>query len=215
MIDLYTFGTPNGQKVSILLEELGIPYNVKKIDITKGDQKSPGYLKINPNGKIPALVDHDGSAQTVVFETIAMMIYLCEKHGQKHPHFLPASGAARYKVLEWSLFQAAAVGPMLGQFGHFSVMAKEKIPYAIDRFRTEADRLFGVLDGKLAESKHLAGHEYSMADMATWPWINGFIVFYKADFGREKHPHLARWFDEVGARPAVQRGLRIPTKDQV
>jgi GST-like protein len=137
-MDLSTFGTPNGQKISILLEELGVPYNVKKIDITKREQKSPAYLKINPNGKIPALVD----GETTVFETIAMMIYLADKYEK----YLPKSGPKRYKVFEWCLFQATSLGPSLGQFGHFSVFAKEKVPHAIERFSHESS---GALINKL------------------------------------------------------------------
>lgn len=198
-MDLYTFGTPNGQKIPIMLEELGIPYNVKKIDITKGEQKTPEFLKINPNGKIPALVDEG----VVIFESVAILIYLAEKYKK----FLPASGPERYAVLEWALFQAAGVGPMLGQFGHFKVFAKEKIPYAIERYQAEAHRLFEVLETQLSKNKFLAGETYSIADITTFPWIRAFEVFYKESIDAAKFPSLKRWMKEVGDRPAVRKGL--------
>ncbi len=199
-MDLYTFGTPNGQKIPIMLEELGVPYNVKKIDISKGEQKTPEFLKINPNGKIPALVD-DGVA---IFESVAILIYLAEKYKK----FLPASGPERYAVLEWSLFQAAGLGPMLGQFGHFKVFAKEKIPYAIERYQTEAHRLFDVLETQLAKNKFIAGETYTIADITTYPWMRGFEMFYKESIDETKYPSIKRWMKEVGDRPAVQRALR-------
>lgn len=201
-MDLYTFGTPNGQKISIMLEELGVPYNVHKIDIMKGEQKAPAYLKKNPNGKIPTLVDGD----TIVFETIAIMIYLAEKYGR----FLPLSRQARYNVLEWCLFQASSVGPMLGQYGHFAIYAKEKIPYAIDRYAQEAQRIFGVLNTQLENQPFIAGHEYTIADMATWPWIKGYQAHYKAAIDETTFPHLLRWFKDLSERPAIQRGMRVP-----
>ncbi len=201
-MDLYTFGTPNGHKISIMLEELNVPYNVKKIDILKGDQKSPDFLKINPNGKIPALVDGD----TTVFETIAIMIYLADKYGM----FLPRAGAARYEVLQWCMFQAAGLAPNLGQFGHFTVFAKEKVPYAIERFSAEVDRLFNVLDQQLAKGTFLVGDDYTIADIATWPWIEGYMSHYKQEIDVKKFPHLKRWYFEIAKRPAVQRGVKIP-----
>jgi GSH-dependent disulfide-bond oxidoreductase len=199
-MDLYTFGTPNGQKIPILLEELGIPYNVKKIDISKGEQNTPEFRKINPNGKIPALVDGD----TTVFESVAILIYLAEKYKK----FLPEHGPARYETLQWCLFQAAGVGPMLGQFGHFKVFAKEKIPYAIERYQNEVLRLFGVLEEQLSKNQYLAGDQYSIADMTTYPWLLGYTLFYKEKIDAEKFPSINRWMAEIGARPAVQKGLR-------
>lgn len=199
-MDLYTFGTPNGQKIPILLEELGIPYNVKKIDISKGEQNTPEFRKINPNGKIPALVDGD----TTVFESVAILIYLAEKYKK----FLPEHGPARYETLQWCLFQAAGVGPMLGQFGHFKVFAKEKIPYAIERYQNEVERLFGVLEEQLSKNQYLAGDLYSIADMTTYPWLLGYTLFYKEKIDAEKFPSINRWMAEIGARPAVQKGLR-------
>lgn len=198
-MDVYTFGTPNGQKIPIMLEELGIPYNVKKIDIHKGEQKNPEFLKINPNGKIPALVDGD----IVIFESVAILIYLAEKYKK----FLPAEGQARYSTLEWALFQAAGVGPMLGQYGHFAVFAKDKIPYAIERYTQEAERLLGVLEDRLKSNKFLAGENYSIADITTFPWIRAYTVFYKQQLDEAKYPSLIRWMKEVGERPAVQKGL--------
>jgi len=201
-MDLYTFGTPNGHKISIMLEELKVPYNVKKIDITKGDQNSPEFLKINPNGKIPALVD----GETTVFETIAIMIYLADKYGM----FLANSGPKRYETLQWCMFQAAGLAPNLGQFGHFTVFAKEKVPYAIERFSAEVNRLFGVLEAQLAKGPFLVGEDYSIADMATWPWIEGYATFYKQKIDGAKFPNLKRWYHEIAKRPAVQRGIKIP-----
>lgn len=201
-MDLYTFPTPNGHKVSICLEELGVPYNVKKIDIRSGAQFDPEYLKINPNGKIPALVD----GETKVFESVAILIYLAEKYGK----LLPTDPAARISTIQWSLFQAANVGPMFGQFGHFSVYAKERIPYAIERYSNEVNRLFGVMDGRLAKSKYLACDDYTIADIATWPWINTYQTFYKQTMDESKFPNVARWFKEIASRPAVQRGIKVP-----
>jgi GSH-dependent disulfide-bond oxidoreductase len=201
-VDLYTLGTPNGQKVSIALEEMGLKYTVHKIDISKGDQFTADYVKVNPNSKIPALVD----GEHTLFESVAIMIYLAEKTGQ----FLPKDPVARYQTLCWSVFQAAGVGPMFGQFGHFSVYAPEKIPYAIERYRKECDRLMTVLDVQLKSSKYLACDEYTIADMATWPWVRGYQVFYKTSIDAEKFPHLMRWYAEIEKRPAVQRGLKVP-----
>ena len=201
-MDLYTFGTPNGHKISIMLEELKVPYNVKKIDISKGEQKSPEFLKINPNGKIPALVD----GETTIFETIAIMIYLADKYGM----FLANAGPKRYETLQWCLYQASGLAPNLGQFGHFTVFAKEKVPYAIDRFKQEVDRLFGVMEDQLAKNTFLAGAEYSIADIASWPWIEGYRTFYKQEIDASKFPSLKRWYHEIAKRPAVQKGLKVP-----
>lgn len=199
-MDLYTFGTPNGQKIPLLLEELGVPYNLKMINISKGEQSTPEYLKINPNGKIPALVDGD----VTIFESVAILIYLAEKYKK----FLPSDGPARYETLQWALFQAAGVGPMMGQYGHFKVFAKEKVPYAIERFGNEAQRLMGVLEKQLSTHPYLAGEQYSIADITTWPWIRGYQLFYKEPIDATKFPNLMRWFKEIEKRPATHRALK-------
>lgn len=202
-MDLYTLGTPNGQKISIALEELGLPYTVHKIDISKGDQFKPEYLKINPNSKIPALVD----GGHVLFESVAILIYLAEKTGK----LLPKDPIGRYQTLAWTIFQTAGVGPMFGQYGHFSVYAKEKIPYAIERYQKEAKRLMGVMDKQLSSNSYLAGGEYTIADIATWPWIHGYQVFYKSVIDEAEFPNLVRWYREIEKRPAVQAGLKVPS----
>ena len=201
-MDLYTLGTPNGQKISIALEELGLTYKVHKIDISKGEQHTPEFLKINPNGKIPALVD----GEMVLFESVAILIYLAEKTGK----LLPKDPKRRYQTLAWSVFQAAGVGPIFGQFGHFQVYAKEKIPYAIERYANESARLQGVMDKQLSLSSYLACDEYTIADIATWPWVHGFMTFYKQNIDATKFPNLMRWYNEIAQRPAVQRGLKVP-----
>lgn len=201
-MDLYTLGTPNGHKISICLEELGIPYNVKKIDISKGEQFTPEFLKINPNGKIPAIVD-DGQP---LFESVAILIYLAEKYGK----FLPKDPVGRYQTLQWAVFQAAGVGPMFGQFGHFTKYAPEKVPYAIERYSKETNRLMGVMDGQLGRHRYLAGEEYTIADIATWPWVRSYMTGYGQTIDWAKFPNLKRWFDEINARPAVQRGICVP-----
>ena len=204
MIDLYTWGTPNGRKASIALEELGLPYNVHKIDIGKGDQFKPEYLAINPNGKIPSIVDPDGpdGRPISVFESGAILIYLAEKTGR----LLPKDARGRSVAIQWLMFQMGGVGPMFGQAHHFRRFAPEKIPYAVDRYSNETKRLYGVLDRRLKESEHLAG-DYSIADIATYPWVSrhewqGVAL---AEF-----PSVKRWFDALSARPAVSRGMAVP-----
>lgn len=203
MIELYTWPTPNGHKVHILLEEIGLPYTVIPIDINQGDQFKPEFLKISPNNKMPAIVDPDGpnGEPYAVFESGAILMYLAEKTGQ----FLPAETAARYQVIQWLMFQMASVGPMLGQAHHFRTYAPEPLPYAIQRYTNEASRLYGVLNRRLAESNHLAG-DYSIADIAVYPWIRPYERQGQtlADF-----PNLQRWFEQLSARPAVQRGLSV------
>jgi len=199
MLDLYLWTTPNGYKPLILLEELGAPHTLHPVNLGKGEQHSPDFLRINPNGKIPALVDGAGTPEQVfVFESGAILIYLAEKFGR----FLPPSGQARANVLAWLMFQMGGVGPMFGQLAHFRG-AKEKIDYAIDRYRNEAERLYGVLDKRLGESAYLAG-EYSIADMATYPWANAFGFL---GIEREKFPNVGRWLDEIAARPAVAKAM--------
>ncbi len=201
-MDLYTFGTPNGHKISIALEEMGLGYNVHKVDITKGDQQKPEFLAVSPNGKIPALAD----GELKIFESVAILIYLAEKTGK----FLPKDPQGRYATLQWCLFQAAGIGPMMGQFGHFKVFAKEKIPYAIDRYQKETMRLLGVMNTQLEKNRYLAGNEYTIADMATWPWLRGYQTFYKETIDAETFPHVMRWYEEIAQRPAVKKGLTVP-----
>jgi len=205
MIELYTWGTPNGRKVSIMLEECGLPYNTHKINIgTNIEQFTADYLKINPNGKIPAIVDPDGpeGAPISLMESGAILVYLAEKSGK----FLPRTGGARYKTLEWLMFQMGGVGPMFGQVHHFLRAAKEKVPYGIERYSKEKDRLYGVLDKRLGEQAYLAG-EYSIADMATYPWVSRH-EWHNTDLN--DFPGVKRWFDAISARPAVQRGMAVP-----
>ena len=205
MIQLYTFGTPNGRKASIALEEMGLGYQVHSIDITKGDQFAPAFLAINPNGKIPAIVDPEGpdGKPMAVFESGAILIYLAEKTGR----FLPADGRGRSVVLQWLMFQMGGVGPMFGQAHHFRRFAPEQIPYAVERYTKETRRLYGVLDARLAQVPYLAG-DYSIADMATYPWVarHAWQGVDLADFANVK-----RWFDAITARPAIARGMAVPS----
>ena len=205
MIDLYTWTTPNGRKISVMLEECAIPYTVHPVNIGKDEQFKPEFVKICPNSKIPAIVDHD--ANVSVFESGAILIHLAEKSGK----FLPASGAGRAKVLEWLMWQMANIGPMIGQANHFANAAKEKIPYAIDRYLTESARLIKVLDDQLTRSEYVAG-DYSIADIANYPWVSVAFAFIKAakpDVIGEG-ANVARWIDAIGARPAVQKGMVVP-----
>jgi GST-like protein len=209
MIDLYFWMTPNGYKVTIMLEELGWKYNVIPVNIGKGDQFKPDFLKISPNNRMPALVDHDGPGgkPISVFESGAMLMYLAEKAGFQ---FMPQDMRRRYDVIQWLMFQMASVGPMLGQAHHFRRYAPEKIEYAVDRYTNEARRIYGVIDKRAGEAPYLAG-EYSIADMATYPWLrtHNWQGQDLNDF-----PNLKRWYDSIEARPAVQRGLAV-MKDEV
>ncbi|MXY40382.1 MAG: glutathione S-transferase family protein [Rhodospirillaceae bacterium] len=209
MIDLYTWSTSNGRKASIMLEELGADYTLHPIHIGKGDQFTPEYLAINPNGKIPALVDSEGpgGAPITVFESGAILIYLAEKFGR----FLPAEPVARMEVIQWLMFQMGGIGPIFGQVHHFLRAAKEKVPYGIERYGTEARRLYGVLDRRLDGRDHLAGDSYSIADIATWPWVLRH-EWQQVDLA--DYPNVKRWFDAIGSRPAVQRGIQIPPPPQ-
>lgn len=197
MIDLYTFTTPNGRKPAIMLEELALPYKIHSINIGKGDQHKPDYLKLNPNGKIPAMVDEG----VTIFESGAILIYLAEKSGR----FLPSSGQARYSALEWVMFQMAAIGPMMGQYGHFTRFAQTKIPYAIERYRNESRRLLGVLETRLGAADYLAG-AYTIADMCTFPWVAAGITGLAE---ASEFPAVRTWLARVGQRPAVQKGMAI------
>jgi GST-like protein len=204
MIDLYTWSTPNGRKVSIMLEETGLAYRVHKIDISKGDQFKPEFVAINPNSKIPATVDGDGPGgkSLTLFESGAILIYLAEKTGK----FLPKDPAVRYVVLEWVMFQMGGVGPIFGQVHHFLRAAPEPVPYAIERYGKETRRLYGVLDARLGKVEYLAG-EYSIADIATYPWVARH-EWHKVALG--DFPNVERWYQAIGARPAVARGMAVP-----
>ena len=207
MIDLYSWATPNGHKIHIMLEECGLEYRAHAIDIGKGDQFTPEFLRISPNNKIPAMVDHEGPGgeDFSLFESGAMLVYLAEKTGR----FIPHNIAERYIMLQWLMFQMGGVGPMLGQAHHFRPYAPEKIPYAIDRYTKEANRLYNVIDKQLAQTKYLAGNEYTIADMATFPWLRSYE---KQGVKLEDYPHLKKWFDEIAARPAVIRGVKVLTE---
>ena len=205
MIDLYTWTTPNGRKVSIMLEECGLPYNVHKIDIGKGDQFTPEFIAINPNSKIPAIIDSNGpdGKPITLFESGAILVYLAQ-HYQK---FLPPDWHQLYHVFEWLMFQMSGVGPMFGQTHHFLRAAPEPVPYAIDRYKKETDRLYGVMDKELAKRDYLADNFYSIADIATYPWVARY-EWHKTDLNQ--FPNVKRWFEEIGKRPAVQRGMTVP-----
>ena len=204
MIDVYTWATPNGHKVHIMLEECGLPYTVHAVDIGAGDQFKPEFLAISPNNKIPAIVDPDGPEGRAIslFESGAILVYVAGKTGK----LLPASDRKKWEVLEWVMFQMGGVGPMLGQAHHFRMYAPEKLPYAIDRYTNEAKRLYGVIEKRLERSEWLGCDEYSIADIATWPWLRSWknqgIVL-------EDYPHLKAWFERIEQRPAVQRGVQV------
>jgi GSH-dependent disulfide-bond oxidoreductase len=202
MIDLYYWPTPNGQKISIFLEEAGLPYNVIGVNIGKGEQFEPSFLAISPNNKMPAMVDHEGpdGKPISVFESGAMLIYLAEKTGK----FMPREPRGRVQVLEWLMFQMGTVGPMLGQANHFRNYAPEKLQYAIDRYVNESKRIFNVMDNRLAKHEYLAG-AYSIADMACWPWI----ITRKKGGEYDEFTNLKRWSDAIGERPAVKRGMAV------
>ena len=200
MIDLYFWTTPNGYKISVALEEMGLPYRTVRVDIGKGEQFKPEFLAIAPNNRIPAIVDHDpggGGAPVSLFESGAILLYLAEKTGK----FIPQELRGRAEVLQWLFWQMAGLGPMAGQNGHFNLYAPEKIPYAIERYTKETNRLYGVLNERLADREFVAG-EYSIADMASYPWI---VPFQSHGQKLEEFPHLQRWFDTIGARPAVKK----------
>lgn len=205
MIDLYTAATPNGKKISIMLEETGLSYKVHHLDLSNLEQKQEWFLEINPNGRIPAIIDRDNDDFSV-FESGAILIYLAEKTGK----FLPADEKGRSIVIQWLMFQMSAIGPMQGQLNVFYRYAPEKIEYAIKRYTNETNRLYSVLDRRLKDNKFLAG-EYSIADIATWPWINAYEW---AGLDLESYQNLKRWFELLGERPAVLRGKDIPVSRQ-
>ncbi len=204
MIDLYTWPTPNGHKVHIMLEEVGLPYNIIAIDIGAGDQFDPEFLKISPNNKMPAMVDREGpdGESYALFESGAILLYLAEKTGR----FMPADMVARYRVVQWLMFQMGTVGPMLGQAHHFRNYAPEPLDYAIDRYTNEARRIYNIIDKRLGESAYLAGEDYTIADMATFPWVR---IWPRQGIEGESLPNFQRWLGEIDARPAVQRGLKV------
>jgi GST-like protein len=204
MIDVFSWPTPNGHKVHIMLEECGLPYRAIPVNIGAGDQFKPEFLKISPNNKIPAITDPQGpdGKPISLFESGAILVYLAAKTGK----FMPATDRAKYAVLEWLMFQMGSVGPMLGQTHHFRMYAPEKLEYAINRYSNEAKRLYGVIDKRLSQNAWLGGADYSIADIATFPWLRSWenqgIVL--ADY-----PHLKAWFDKIADRPAVQRGVKV------
>jgi GST-like protein len=209
MIQLYTWGTPNGRKISIMLEELGAPYSVHPVNIGKDEQFDPKFLAIAPNNKIPAIVDPDApGGPLTIFESGAILIYLAEKSGR----LLAPSGTQRVKALEWLFWQVGGWGPMLGQLGFFAVRSQEKAPLAIRRFTEEAERLIGVIERRLSEAPYLAGDEYSIADIACYPWALATTTFLGAVLNERiaEAPEYMRWLKAVGERPAVQRGMLVP-----
>ncbi len=204
MIDVFSWPTPNGHKVHIMLEECGLPYRAHPVNIGAGDQFKPEFLAISPNNKIPAITDPDGpdGKPISLFESGAILVYLAAKSGR----FLPATDRAKFEVLQWVMFQMGGVGPMLGQAHHFRIYAPQKIEYAINRYTNEAKRLYNVIDKRLSQSRYLGGPEYSIADIATFPWLRSWenqgIVL-------DEYPHLKAWFEQIAARPAVQRGVKV------
>ena len=208
MITLYTWTTPNGRKIPIALEEMGIGYDVKPVNVGAGEQDALDFRAISPNGKIPAIVDHDAVGGPItLFESGAILIYLAERCGK----FLPSGGKPRAATLEWLFWQVAGVGPMFGQLGYFATRAPEKVAPAIDRFRDEAVRLLGVMDKRLLEASYLGG-EYSIADMATYPWVKAASTMLQPVLGEEfaKFTAVQRWLADVGDRPAVKMGMAVP-----
>jgi GST-like protein len=202
MIDLYTAATPNGWKISIALEEMGLPYDVHPLAFSKQEQKAEWYLTINPNGRIPAIVDRANDA-FAIFESGAILIYLAEKTGQ----LMPKDPKGRSRVIQWLMFQMSGVGPMMGQANVFFRYAPEKIPYAIDRYQREVRRLFDVLERQLSTNEYVAGKDYSIADIAHWAWVHGYEW---SGVTLEGLPHLERWIKLIGERPAVKRGRAVP-----
>lgn len=204
MIDVYSTATPNGQKVHIMLEECGLPYRIHHIDIGAGDQFTPAFLSISPNNKIPAIVDSDGpdGEPMSLFESGAILVYLASKVGK----FLGTTDREKFTTLQWLMFQMGGVGPMLGQAHHFRMYAPEKIEYAINRYTNEAQRLYGVIDKRLGDSRYLAGDTYTVADIATFPWLRSWE---KQGIELSQFPNVQRWFDEINQRPAVKKGVNI------
>ncbi len=203
-IEVYSWATPNGHKVHVMLEECGLPYRAIPVDIGAGDQFAHDFLEISPNNKIPAIVDPNGpdGQPMSLFESGAILLYLAGKTGK----FMPEDVRGRYTVLQWLMFQMGGVGPMLGQAHHFRIYAPEKIDYAVERYTNEAKRLYGVMDRRLAKSTYIAGPEYTIADIAIFPWLRSWK---NQGIDWNDYPHLKGWFDEIAARPAVQRGVEV------
>lgn len=207
MLSLYYWTTPNGHKITIFLEEAQLPYEIIPVNISKGEQFDPGFLQISPNNRIPALVDHapaDGGAPVPVFESGAILLYLAEKTGR----FIPSDARGRTDVMQWLFWQMAGLGPMAGQNHHFAHYAPEKIPYAIDRYLKETNRLYGVLDKRLAGREYIAG-EYSIADMASYPWI---VLWQRQQQNLDDFPNLKRWFERIQSRPAVVKAYALAAR---
>ncbi|WP_119421502.1 glutathione S-transferase N-terminal domain-containing protein [Desertibaculum subflavum] len=205
MIDLYYWPTPNGWKVTIMLEECGLPYKLHPVNIGRGDQFQPAFLAISPNNRMPAIVDHDppgGGAAVSVFESAAILMYLAEKTGR----FMPKDLRGRVAVTEWLFWQMGGLGPMSGQNTHFRAYAPEKLPYAIDRYTKEVNRLYGVMDRQLAKTGAFLAGDYSIADMASWPWV---VPWERQGQNLADFPNLKRWFETMKARPAVTKGFEI------
>jgi GSH-dependent disulfide-bond oxidoreductase len=209
MIDVYTWPTPNGHKVHIMLEETGLKCRIHPVNIRKGEQFKPAFLKVNPNHRIPAIVDRDGpnGEELALFESGAILIYLASKSGR----LLPVDLAERWICVQWLMWQMGGIGPMMGQANHFRRYAKERIPYAIERYTNEANRLTNVLDKRLGESRYVACEEYTIADIAIYPWMRGV---QQRGVIIEEYPSVKRWFDAISARPAVQRGVQMLANEQ-
>jgi len=209
MITLYTWTTPNGRKASIALEEMGLPYEVRPVNIGNNEQFAPEFLKISPNNKIPAIVDHGAAGGPLaIFESGAILLYLAERSGM----LLPTSPAGRAKALEWLFWQIGGIGPMLGQLNYFANRAPEKLPLAVGRFQDEGIRLLNVMEKRLGEAAYLGGNEYSIADIATYPWVSVGLGMVRGVAGDAlpPTPSVDRWLAAIGARPAVQRGMEVP-----
>jgi GST-like protein len=202
MIDFFTAGTPNGYKVAIMLEECGLPYTAHIMNLSALEQKQPAFTAINPNGRIPAIVDHDES-DFPVFESGAILIYLAEKAGK----LIPADRLGRSRITQWVVWQMAGLGPMMGQLNVFRHYFPERLPSVVERYSRESYRLFGVLEGQLASHAYVAGDEYSIADIACWPWV---LAHGWSELSLTDYPALKRWFELIGERPAVKRGLLVP-----
>lgn len=202
MYTLYSHWTPNGIKPTIMLEELAQPYTIKTIDIAKGEQFAPEFLNISPNNKIPVLYDQEHDFY--LFESVAILQYLAEKHGK----FLPSSLVEKFSVVEWCYFQAAHIGPMFGQFGHFHRYAPEQVPYAMQRYANESLRLMGGMEKQLQQHQFISGAAYTIADMAIWPWIYCFQEFYQQIIDAKQFPHLLQWYVRLSERPAIKAALK-------
>ena len=213
VIQLYSLATPNGVKVPIALEELGLPYEVHRVDFGANEQKSPEFVSLNPNGRIPAIIDPDGPGGRPIglFESGAILLYLAEKTGR----LIPADPAARYETIAWVMFQMGGIGPMFGQFGHFYKFAADKVannPYPVERYRDEARRLLSVLEGRLKDREWIMGDEHTIADITTYPWLRGADVFYggREALGYDDFPAVMAWLERCLARPAAVKGLAVP-----